>query len=536
MKHNTVIHRFFLHIAVLLLFISLLFSILFYFFVRDQLNRVMYKEITHTSQIIKEAMVTADDSRKTIERLIDEKLFYASKEIARRLRGKSINEITRQELVELKKDVGVYDISLFVKKGDDIVVAQSSDPNEVGLSSKNWGYWFTAFQQLMSGQEVTVRKGYYIKHFWSGPISKSEWEDKYYKYAYYYDGTTSFMINPYILDQDIYKLTHNHGPSQVIKKIIESQDKIIEIAVINVPAWLKGNNHEIIEPERDSPILFGRHTFTLKDDRRFFQKTIQTNKMLSTQFSKGDRSYTKFYIPLKPNKVLVIVSDYEKEMSKYYKLLWLFISSFVFSIILIFVILRSLTKKHLQPLAAITKHIQSISKGRISQTLQIYEENEWGIIAQNLNNMTRNISKLIIEIKYQISSLVNLSLLLNETINTSLKTIDELSSSIAVNSQEILDEIDRHIAKLSHFSNEFYSVMQSIKADEKKKETLAPLLQEVEAMLDNFRSFAHYYIPLVTNTHLLSRQTVQDIELVINQLTNLAQDLEKRIKVFQLEE
>jgi methyl-accepting chemotaxis protein len=536
MRKNTVTRQIFIKIAMVLVVAGSLFSIVFHWSAKKQLEKAMYNEIKETSQIIKEAMVTAEDSQRVIERLIDQRLLAASKEIAKQLKGRDINDISREELIELKKQVDVYDISLFVKKGDDIVVAQSSDPNEVGLSSKDWGYWFTAFQQLMARKEVTVDKGYYTKHFWSGPISRSEWENKYYKYAYYYDGTTPFMINPYILDQDIYQLTYNHGPAELIKKITRSHNGIVEIAVINVPAWLKGKKNEVIEPEIDLPVLFGEHSFTLREDRSFFKNALKQKEILSVPFSKNNVSYTKFYVPIEKNRVLTIVSNYDKEMIVYHRLMFLIIGSFIVCIVVIFVILQSVTRNHLKPLDMITQHIDSISKGNLAKTLQIHEENEWGFIAKNLNDMTRNISGLISEVKKEINSLVQLSALLNQTVNTSLQSIDELSSSLTEDSEQIFCEIDIYTSQLIHYSDHILHMMESIKGDLHKKEELATLLNEMTTTLHSFHMFTKQLVAQITNMHLMSYQAVQDIDLAIAKLTKVSQALNEKIKVFQLEQ
>jgi methyl-accepting chemotaxis protein len=535
MMKNTVNHQIFIKIAIVLVLIGLLFSIIFYLSAKKQLEKAMHNEIKETSQIIKEAMMTAEDSQKVIERLIDEKLLAASKEIAKQLRGRDINDITRKELIELKKRVDVYDISLFVKKGDDIVVAQASDPNEVGLSSKEWGYWFTGFQQLMAGKEVTVGKGYYTKHFWSGPISRSEWENKYYKYAYYYDGTTSFMINPYILDQDIYALTHNHGPAELIKKITRSHNTIAEIAVINVPAWLKGEKNEVIEPDIDLPVLFGKHSFTLEEDRNFFKKALKQKETLNVSFSKNNVSYTKFYIPLEKNRVLTIVSNYDKEMIVYHQLMFLIIGSFIVCIMIIFVILQNVTKKHLKPLDMITQHIASISKGHLAKTLQIHEKNEWGLIAKNLNDMVRNINSLISEVKKEINELAQLSALLNQTVDTSLQSIDELSSSFSGNWEKTFSELDIYTNELIDYSDHILHKIESIKGDFPEKEDLAALVHKMTIALHSFHMFTKQLVAQITDMHLMSYQAVQDIDLAITKLTKVSQELNEKIKVFQLE-
>lgn len=220
---------------------------------------------------------------KTIEDMIIQKLLTASKGIAKDLRGKSIEQITAEDLVELKKQWNLYDISLFVRQGDDIVVAKSSEPKEIGLSSKGWGFWYRAFDELLSGKKVTVSQGYSTDHFWAGPISLSDWEDKYILYGYYNDGTAPYLINPYILDEDIYKLTYTSGPNQMIEKLTNEMKGVEEIAIINVPAWLKGKENKIIYPEFDKPLLYGTHSYALPADNEVLKNVAE--KKLSNKFT-----------------------------------------------------------------------------------------------------------------------------------------------------------------------------------------------------------------------------------------------------------
>ena len=81
-----------------------------------------------------------------------------------------INNITNEELVRLSQKVGVSHISLMEQTDDDIVVNRSSDPREIGLSTKSMTYWYQAFKQLFEKQQVTIPQGQKLEHFWSDGI------------------------------------------------------------------------------------------------------------------------------------------------------------------------------------------------------------------------------------------------------------------------------------------------------------------------------------------------------------------------------
>lgn len=64
-----------------------------------------------------------------------------------------IKNVKNEQLVYLADKLGVSNISLLVKTDDDIVVAKSSDPNEIGLPTKGMGYWYVAFLELFLRSE-----------------------------------------------------------------------------------------------------------------------------------------------------------------------------------------------------------------------------------------------------------------------------------------------------------------------------------------------------------------------------------------------
>ncbi len=118
---------------------------------------------------------------------------------ARKQLPADIDQITNEELRRLSRELNVNEITLWRRSGSDIIAEKSSDPAELNMSSTTWGYWHTAFNQLLDNREVTIPQGQKLKDFWSGPYNfASSNPDKIVKWGYYYDGTTNYMINPYI--------------------------------------------------------------------------------------------------------------------------------------------------------------------------------------------------------------------------------------------------------------------------------------------------------------------------------------------------
>jgi hypothetical protein len=78
--------------------------------------------------------------------------------------------------------------------------------------------------------------------------------------------------------------------------------------------------------------------------------------------------------------------------------------------------------------------------------------------------------------------------------------------------------------------------IESIEGDLHEKEKLTTLLNEMTTTLHSFHMFTKQLVAQITNMHLMSYQAVQDIDLAITKLAEVSQELNKKIKVFQLEQ
>lgn len=186
------------------------------------------------------------------------------------------------------------------------------------------------------------------------------------------------MINPYILDEEIYHHTFKSGPSQMIRNIKEESLDVEEIEVINVPAYLEGQVKVVIEPEFDLAVLYGKHGYPLAEDHQIFTKVMNSDKRQSIQFKHEQKSLEKFYIPLPNQRVMTIVINLERQEDSVLQISILLLVAVLAALLIIFLMIRVITKQQLKPLREFENHLGMISKGNLTKKLDIREKNEWG--------------------------------------------------------------------------------------------------------------------------------------------------------------
>lgn len=324
-----------------------------YLVTKKELTERTEKELISVTEIIKQSVENTHESTKTFQHLIDLRLYTISKAIGEELKGRTIDEVSGEELEKLKTRWGLSEISLLVpKENGDIVIEKSSDPKEIGLNAREWGYWYIAIKELFEGKEISVSKGYSEKHYWVHPLSLSDVINKYYKYAYYYDGTTEFIINPYVEAEEIYQFMQTNGPTQLIEKMKAGYKNINEIAVINTEAYLKGSKNEVIEPMSDIPVLYGSHETKLEEDSVIFKELSKTAGLKRIKFEKGKNHLEKIYISLPDKRVLVILMNLDDQQAFMFRLWILFAMIFTLTIVVIFIFSHAATRKPLKLLNA----------------------------------------------------------------------------------------------------------------------------------------------------------------------------------------
>ncbi|MBE1442207.1 sensor histidine kinase [Paenibacillus sp. OAS669] len=276
---------------------------------------------------IKTNMEQTAAGEKFVEDLIGENLRTAA--IAAKIAlDPDIHNIENQDLVELKKLIGVDEITLFARAGDDIVGQKSSDPKDLNVSSKGWDHYFSAFQQLFAREPVNVGIGQALDNYWSGPrdtatTSQSEIN----KWGYYYDGTTNYIINPFVHDTNFRKYQQITGVEDTIQRVMNDNPHIaLEVAILNADKFMDHTLPESIPTPSNwfsaREVYFGSYDYrdpeekqyaqlALTKDTTVFYVTESNGKSVMKSFTPIHNSYLKYNAMSSP-PLIAITSDYSE--------------------------------------------------------------------------------------------------------------------------------------------------------------------------------------------------------------------------------
>ncbi|SDC05570.1 Sensor_kinase_SpoOB-type, alpha-helical domain [Paenibacillus sp. UNCCL117] len=319
---------------------------------------------------------------KYVEDMMGQHLRTAAIAIRNRL-DPDIAHVTNEELVRLSRELGIDHITLFVKTEDDIIGARSSDPLELGVSSRSWYYYYEAFQQLLEGRDVNVGIGQSLPNYWSGPIeNKSSIPQKVNKWGYYYDGTTNYIINPFMHATHFREYQETTGISDAIAKLAREYEGLgLEIAVLNTDNLMERQPHDKLATDSiwlsKHAVILGNYDEWDEREKQYAQAALDKNeptfffseKQGGTQlrsFTPIHTDYLKFKAGGQP-PLVAISSDYsqvEAELSRQLKLslLFMLISSLLSVMVMAFIVMIYNRNKERALQEAQEAHTDSVEK------------------------------------------------------------------------------------------------------------------------------------------------------------------------------
>ncbi|MEC0229386.1 sensor histidine kinase [Paenibacillus alba] len=338
----------------------------YYWFTKSLLTQALSARMESTAIQIRTSIEQSEEGSFYVEDLIGENLRSVALFVKSQL-DPDIAKVTNEQLVELAKQAGIDGISLMKRNGADIMVDKSSEPKELTLvSTKSFGYWFTAFSQLFDNHQVTIPEGQKLKNFFSGiyevPASGSSDVSK---FGYFNDGTTNYIICVFVNADKIQRFKQIVGADTIVKKTLASNLDIMEISGLNgvtfgtKPIEYKDSNGVPFISVYDRPVLFGTYNITNDKDLTYYKESIEKNKPVSVVQSWQGKPILKtfMYVPVKKKLtevqsevpfVITIVSDYQtiqKTLNKQLVQLSLLIVLFtIFSCVFIYFVFRFITK------------------------------------------------------------------------------------------------------------------------------------------------------------------------------------------------
>nr|WP_263325152.1 EAL domain-containing protein [Neobacillus sp. Marseille-Q6967] len=398
-------------IFTVLVFLILLLNNVFQY-IRSKNQLLDYNE-QQISLITKEVSFQVENSTGGalyVEDLLARELRTASLAIVKELPA-DYHDVTNEQLVALAEELGVSHITLLAETDDDIIGVKSSDPEEIDMSTKEWGYWYDAFKQLFALKPVKVEEGLSLPNYWSGPIEIASSDPKHVdKWGYYYDGTTNYIINPYFRDKVVLEYEQRFGPGNTIENFTK-EEGILELTVFNPKNF--GEKEEIVHLNGNSfirisarPVWYGQYNYrNIAVDKGFIEKAVNTKRAQSYREHLNGKSVMKTFVPVfEENKedqpyVIGLVYHYGLiENQLYQELIVHLILSLVIMIIVLlvsFVFSNSITR----PIGYIVEQVKEIAEGNFGKTLNLNRKDELGLLTENVNALSHHLRNYVNDLK-----------------------------------------------------------------------------------------------------------------------------------------
>ncbi|TVY11047.1 EAL domain-containing protein [Paenibacillus cremeus] len=378
-----------------------------YYFTENLLRTDQEKQTEVLAKIIGTSIERSQYGAQYVEDLIGEKLRVAAI-VAQYALDPDINKVSNDDLVEVANKIGVSHITLMTRVGDDIKGVKSSDPKERDMSTKDWKYWFTAFNQLLDKGNVSISEGQKLKNYWSGPMNTSYTDPNHVdKWGYYYDGTTNYIINPYVRDEQIINFKNQVGAESILEQTKKNNDTILEITGFNPKTFGKPPIYTEIEGVKyidyvNQEIQFGKYTFQDKNrDLASITEAMETGKLVSYIATVNNKKVLKSFISINSETpyVIGIVNDYNIIQNVLNKQLY---NNLIISLIVITVVLLIsfvLATYIVRPLNLILRKVGEIANGNFGAKVSINRNDEFGLLANQVNIMSHNLESYTTELK-----------------------------------------------------------------------------------------------------------------------------------------
>ncbi|CAM4328536.1 Spo0B domain-containing protein [Paenibacillus tarimensis] len=309
--------------AVLLLLLLGINNTVYYFYTKKSLEDSLSHELL---SVAKQIELSVEQSRLGAERF--------EEQIGRELRAAAIAAqyaldpdvelVTNEQLMELARKLDVLHITLLKQTEDNIVLYRSSDPREIGIKTGTWRPWHQAFRQLFEEHNVSIDWGQTLPNFWTGPYDYATSDtSKLRKWGYYYDGSTNYIIDPYVSYEALQDYEENTGVERLIRKTLEENTSLLEITGINPVIYETGAiqtitfSGETLDHETQKPIIFGTYNYKTAKDRKAIKKAYETGTSVTVDGRVNGVHVMKSFIPVDIDKVTSILDDKGQPINRY---------------------------------------------------------------------------------------------------------------------------------------------------------------------------------------------------------------------------
>ncbi len=308
-------------VVILLILIN---NTIYYFMTKNSLEEALRHELLSLGKQIELSVEQTRIGSDRFEEQIGREL-RAAAIAAQYALDPDIENVTNEQLDELRDKLDIRHLSLLKKIENDIILYRSTDKSQIGKSTKDWVPWYKYFEQLFERKNVEGEwLGQTLPNFWSGPFEASS-TDVYnvYKWGYYHDGTTNYIIDPYVHFEKLKEFNELTGVDRLLKDLADGQESIIEIMGVNPETFPNGRKSdsgggEVKDHVVQRAVLFGEYNVQLHEDVQAVQEAYKTNDIVTMdRWVDGNHVY-KMFIPVSvKNKGIAITDEAGNPMDSY---------------------------------------------------------------------------------------------------------------------------------------------------------------------------------------------------------------------------
>jgi two-component system, sporulation sensor kinase E len=394
-------------ISIIVAIILVLSLTIYYISSKAEVQANLEQQVNNIAKQISLTIEASESARQSMEDTMGEKLRIAAIAAQQQL-DPDIDNVKNEQLVELSRKLGVDHITLWKRFGDDVIALKSSDPNEINLSSKTWDYWHRAFLQLFEMHNVTIPQGQKLENFWSGPFNFSTSDPKQIKkWGDYYDGTTNYMINPYVDAQVLLDFDYSIGTDAIVNKIIADQQDILEITGFDPQFFGK---RPIIKMKKGIPVYnldvrdipFGQYTYIDQDnDSIHIQNALESGQSVTAKSTLKGKRVMKTFIPITIDKTYVICISFDhNSIMRPLKRQLLMQSLISLGLVLVTMIASYFIAGFMiRGLNQILHKVNAIAAGNFGEVITIRSKDELGLLASRIDTMGGNLYSYTTQLK-----------------------------------------------------------------------------------------------------------------------------------------
>lgn len=521
-KNISLRKQFLTRILTILLIISIVSSGIQLYFMNQQINYEIDTQTAIISQSINQGIEETNLASKNIGNQIDLKMFGYLKYIGDMLNTNRAEDITNEQISTIKQQLNLAGLSIFERKGNDIVIVKSTDPKEIGFSSRKFGDMvYQGTDMILKGEKINFPGIFSDKALAILPIMQSgvhKEKPLFFKYAYYHPEGTNYIINPFIKADEVYQFTQSVGPDSWIRKMEKDNSFVKDISVLDPKVFNNPNLENQFWPPVKK-VVYGAYQYQSKKDldaiKRILKKPV---KQTYVEEVKG-KKVLKLFLPQKNGQIIHVVFDYDKMTKPLYLHFIILVLTGLVSLSCLFLLTFKLFSQIYENIKKVIKQIHLLESGDLTAKSSIKDNSELSVLSENVNSMTHKLHNLVKDTQKQASKTQNLSLLLEKEAAESVEKIYEISTETTMKAREQLYEIE-----------EFLNSMDQVLLPYNYDENVKTVLKKVDLM----REMANERTAATTKTTITLSDLLKSLHEQSRELSDISNDLLEQISIFKL--